>query len=321
MIKEKNVLVTGCAGFIGSNLCEALVNKGWNVVGLDNLMSGYRKNIEALEQKDNFKFVWADVREYEQVNKIIKENNIKYITHQAARGSVPKSVEDPILTNDINISGTLNVLWAAKENNVERVVCAISSAVYGDTPTLPKVETMPYLPLSPYAVTKVTKEIYCRTFFELYGLKTIGLRYFNVYGRRQDPNGDYAAVIPRWITKAFAGEDLPINGDGKQTRDFTYIDDVIQANIKGLECENNEAFGKGFNIGYSDHVDIKTLAENIIEATNSDSKIIFGEPRKGDIQDSYADINLAKNLLNYDPKTSLEDGLKKTIEWYENREK
>jgi len=318
MNKQKNVLVTGCAGFIGSNLCEALVKKGWNVVGIDNLMTGYRKNIEHLEKHKRFQFIWADVRNYEQINKIIKENKIKYITHQAARGSVPKSVEDPILTNDINVGGTLNILWAAKQNKAQRVVCAISSAVYGDTPTLPKIETMPYAPLSPYAVTKVTKEVYLEVFFELYGLKTIGLRYFNVYGRRQDPNGDYAAVIPRWITKAFNNEKLPINGDGKQTRDFTYIDDVIQANIKGLECQNRKAFGKGFNIGYSDHVDIKTLAENIIEATNSKSKIVYGEPRKGDIQDSYADINLAKELLGYQPRTSLKNGLKKTIEWYKD---
>lgn len=313
---KKNVLVTGCAGFIGSNICEELVERGWNVVGVDNLMAGYRKNIEHLEVKDNFKFVWADVRNYEDIDRVIKENGITHITHQAARGSVPKSVENPILTNDININGTLNVLWAAAQNKVEKVVCAISSSVYGNTPTLPKVETMPYSPLSPYALTKVAKEMYCKMFFELYGLKTIGLRYFNVYGRRQDPNGDYAAVIPRWITKALKNEDLPINGDGKQTRDFTYIEDVVSANILALECENAEAFGRGFNIGYSDRIDITTLAENIIEATASDSKIIFGAPRKGDVQDSYADIGLAKNLLGYDPKTSVSEGLKKTMDWY-----
>lgn len=313
----KNVLVTGCAGFIGSNICEKLVEKGWNVVGIDNLMTGFKKNIEHLEQKENFKFIWADIRNYADVERIIRENEIKYITHQAARGSVPKSVEDPILTNEINVNGTLNVFWAAKENNVEKVVCAISSSVYGDTPVLPKVETMPYNPLSPYALTKVAKEMYCKTFFDLYKLKTIGLRYFNVYGKRQDPNGDYAAVIPRWITKALKGEDLPINGDGKQTRDFTYIDDVVAANILALECEKEEAFGRGFNIGFSDKIDITTLAKNIIEITNSNSKIIFGEPRKGDIQDSYADINLARNILGYNPKVSVESGLKKTLDWYQ----
>lgn len=313
---QKNVMVTGCAGFIGSNLCEELVGRGWNVVGVDNLMSGYRKNFEHLEKKSNFQFIWADVRDFKGIEATIRENKITHISHQAARGSVPKSVEDPILTHEINTNGTLNVMWAATQNGVERFVCAISSSVYGDTPTLPKVETMPYSPLSPYAITKVAKEMYCKTFFELYGLKTVGLRYFNVYGKKQDPNGDYAAVIPRWITKAFKNEDLPINGDGKQTRDFTFIEDVVNANILALECKNSEAFGRGFNIGYSGRIDIKTLAENIIEATGSKSKIVFGEPRKGDIQDSYADIALAKNLLGYIPTTSLSEGLKKTMEWY-----
>lgn len=313
---KKNVLVTGCAGFIGSNICEKLVSDGWNVVGIDNLMTGYRKNIQQLEKKENFKFIWADVRNLNDVDRIIKDNNIKYITHQAARGSVPKSVEDPILTHEINTNGTLNVFWAAHQNKVEKVVCAISSSVYGNTPTLPKVETMPYNPMSPYALSKVCKEMYCKMFFELYGLNTIGLRYFNVYGKRQDPMGDYAAVIPRWITKALNNEDLPINGDGKQTRDFTYIEDVVSANILALECENLEAFGKGFNIGYSSKIDITTLAENIIKATGSKSKIVFGEPRKGDIQDSYADINLAKNLLGYSPATSIDEGLKKAMDWY-----
>lgn len=317
---KKSVLVTGCAGFIGSNICERLVNEGWDVVGIDNLMAGHRKNIAHLEKKDNFKFIWADIRNYEDIDTIIREHGITHITHQAARGSVPKSVEDPILTHEINTNGTLNVLWAAHQNKVEKVVCAISSSVYGNTPTLPKVETMPYNPMSPYALTKVTKEMYCKMFFELYDLKTIGLRYFNVYGRRQDPNGDYAAVIPRWITKALNNEDLPINGDGKQTRDFTYIDDVVSANVLALECENSEAFGKGFNIGYSDKIDITTLAENILKATESSAQIAFGPPRRGDIQDSYADIGMAKNLLGYNPMMSIGEGLKKTLEWYrENR--
>lgn len=314
--KQKNVLVTGCAGFIGSNICEQLVTDGWNVIGIDNLMTGYRKNIEHLEKRDTFTFIWADVRNYAEIDKIIKEHQITHITHQAARGSVPKSVENPILTNEINVSGTLNVLWSAVENKVDKVVCAISSAVYGNTEILPKVETMPYNPLSPYAITKVAKEMYCKAFFDLYGLKTVGLRYFNVYGRRQDPNGDYAAVIPRWITKALRNEDLPINGDGKQTRDFTYIDDVVNANILALECENDEAFGRGFNIGYSGRIDITTLAENIIEATASRSAIVFGEARKGDIQDSYADITLAQELLGYQPETSVSQGLEKTMSWY-----
>ncbi len=313
---KKNILITGCAGFIGSNLAEYLVKEDWNVVGVDNLMTGYRKNIKHLEKEKNFRFIWGDVRDFKFVDEIIKKYEIEFISHQAARGSVPKSVEDPLLTNDINIGGTLNILEASRNNGVKKVVCAISSSVYGDTPTLPKVESMPYSPLSPYAVTKMTKEVYLNVFYKLYGLKTIGLRYFNVYGRRQDPNGDYAAVIPRWISRALAGKDLLVNGDGEQTRDFTYIDDVIQANIKGLTCENNDAFGRGYNIGYSSHVDIKTLAEKIIDITDSKSRIVFGPPRKGDIRDSYADITLAKKMLGYNPQTDLENGLKKTVEWY-----
>ncbi len=316
LMNNKTVLVTGCAGFIGSNLCEELVSRGWNVIGLDNLMTGYRHNISHLETKDNFKFIWGDVRNIDSLRTILQEQKVTHISHQAARGSVPKSVEDPILSNEINVTGTLNLLWAAKEAGVQKFVCAISSSVYGNTPTLPKVETMPYNALSPYAITKATKEMYCTAFYNLYALPTIGLRYFNVYGRRQDPNGDYAAVIPRWITKAFAHEDLPMNGDGKQTRDFTYIDDVVEANILALETENEQAFGKGMNIGYSGRIDITTLAENILKLTNSKAKIAYSPARKGDVQDSYADVSLAKNLLGYDPQTDIKEGLKKTIEWY-----
>lgn len=317
MHTEKKVLVTGCAGFIGSNLSEALVERGWQVVGLDNLMTGYRKNIEHLEGKENFTFIEGDIRDRGLLETLFREHAITHVSHQAARGSVPKSVEDPILSNEINVTGTLNLLWTAKENNIQKFVCAISSSVYGNTPTLPKVETMPYNALSPYAITKAAKEMYCKAFYELYGLPTIGLRYFNVYGRRQDPNGDYAAVIPRWISKALNNEDLPINGDGKQTRDFTYIDDVVAANILALETENSEAFGRGFNIGYSGRADITTLANNILELTHSEAKIVYTPPRKGDVQDSYADINLAKKLLGYNPQVSLSDGIQKTIEWYQ----
>lgn len=320
MKKEKTVLVTGCAGFIGSNLSEALVEKGFQVVGLDNLMTGYRKNIAHLEEKENFTFLEGDIRDRAFLETIFDEHQITHVSHQAARGSVPKSVEDPILSNDINVTGTLNLLWIAKEHQVERFVCAISSSVYGDTPTLPKVETMPYNALSPYAITKATKEMYCKAFYTLYGLPTIGLRYFNVYGRRQDPNGDYAAVIPRWITKALRNEDLPINGDGKQTRDFTYIDDVVEANILALETPNTEAFGKGMNIGYSGRENITELAQSILKLTNADAKIVYSPARKGDIRDSFADITLAETILNYKPQVSLTEGIQKTIAWYQRAE-
>lgn len=312
----KNILVTGCAGFIGSNLCETLVEKGWNVIGIDNLMNGYRKNIEHLENNPNFKFIRVDIKNYEDIKNIIKDNNIKYISHQAARGSVPKSVENPILTHEINTLGTLNILWAATQNNVEKVVCASSSSIYGDSPTLPKKEDMNYNPLSPYATTKVLKEMYLNNFYNLYGLKTIGLRYFNVYGRRQDPKGDYAAVIPKWITAALKNEDLLITKEGNQTRDFTYIDDVVHANIQALENENLDVFGKSYNIAYSDKTYLKDLAEIIIKETESNSKIKLIEARKGDIKDSYADISRAQKKLNYMPKTSIRAGVKKTIQWY-----
>lgn len=312
----KNVLITGCAGFIGSNIAEELLKRGDIVVGFDNMMSGFEKNLDVLRKFENFKFIWGDIRDIDSLNKVIKEEDITHISHQAARGSVTKSVENPILTHDINITGTLNVLWAAKENSVEKIVCAISSSVYGDTPILPKVETMNFNTMSPYAVTKAACEMYVKVFYELYGLKTIGLRYFNVYGKRQDPNGDYAAVIPRWISKALKNEDLPLNGTGIQTRDFTFIEDIVQLNIKSLDCENSEAFGKGYNGAYGHQISIKELAETIISVTNSKSEIEMVDARKGDIQDSYADVNLAKKYLGYKPKFSMEEGLKKTIAWY-----
>ncbi len=312
----KKILVTGCAGFIGSNICEELIKQGNEVVGIDNLMTGFKKNIINLEKNPKFKFIWADIRDYNTINEIISKEEITHISHQAARGSVPKSVENPLLSNEINVTGTLNILWAAKENNVENVVCAISSSVYGNTPTLPKIETMPTDPISPYAITKATCEMYCKIFYQTYGLKTIGLRYFNVYGKKQDPNGDYAAVIPRWISKAINNEDLPLNGEGNQTRDFTFIEDVVQANIKALETKNEKAFGKGYNIAYGHRISIKELAKIIIKVTESESNIVKAPGRKGDILDSFADVELAKKNFGYNPENSMEDGLNKTIKWY-----
>jgi UDP-N-acetylglucosamine 4-epimerase len=312
----KTILITGCAGFIGSNLAEELLKRGDKIIGFDNLMTGHKKNIEKLEKYENFEFVWGDIRDLNSLNVIIKKYQITHISHQAARGSVPKSVENPILTHDINITGTLNILWSAKENNIGKVVCAISSSVYGNTPILPKIEDMNYNPLSPYAVTKSTCEMYCKVFYEIYGLKTIGLRYFNVYGKRQDPNGDYAAVIPKWIKSAKNNKELLLNGEGNQTRDFTFIEDIVQLNIKALDSQNSEAYGKGFNGAYGHQISIKELAEIIIKVTKSTSKILTVPERKGDIQDSFADINLAKDLLGYKPQFSMEKGLDKTIKWY-----
>lgn len=314
----KNVLVTWVAWFIGSNLAEKLVELWYNVVWIDNLMTGHKQNIKNLLNKDNFTFIWEDIRNKDWLDKIVKDYNIQYISHQAARGSVPKSVENPILTNDININGTLNILEVAKNNKLKKVVVAISSSVYGDTPELPKVETMPYNPLSPYATTKVTKEIYCKNFWQLYWLPTIWLRYFNVYWRRQDPNGDYAAVIPRWIYKALKNEDLPLNWEGNQTRDFTYIDDVIQANIKALETENEEAFWKWYNICYGQQISIKELWEKIIKVTGSKSKLIKAPARKWDIKDSYWDWSLANKMFWYKPEFDMEKWFKETVAWYKD---
>jgi len=313
----KKILITGVAWFIGSNLAQALVEKWWSVIWIDNFSTWHKQNIVPLVWNDNFTFIEGDIRNKETIDWIIKKERIEYISHQAARGSVPKSVENPILTNEINIDGTLNILSSAKENNLKKVVVAISSSVYGDTPQLPKVESMEYNPMSPYATTKVTKEIYCKNFWELYDLPTIWLRYFNVYGRRQDPNGDYAAVIPRWIYKAMDNQNLPLNWEWTQTRDFTYIDDVIQANIQALETSNTKAYGRWFNICYHQQISIRQLAKEIIIATKSTSEIIGAPARKWDIQDSYGDYSQAKDAFWYQPQFDMKQGLQHTIEWYQ----
>lgn len=307
------ILLTGCAGFIGSNILERLLQEGHFVVGIDNFDTGHKENIADFLGNQNFKFIEGDIRNLNLLDKIIKEYNIKYISHQAARGSVPKSIVDPITTNSVNIEGTLNVLFAAKNHDIKKVVVAISSSIYGDTPELPKKESMPYNPKSPYAITKVSKDLYCKNFFELYGLKTIGLRYFNVYGRKQDPSGPYAAVIPKFILSALTGHPLEIYGDGEQTRDFTFIEDVVDSNILALE---KDIGGISVNIAYGKSVTINHLAEKIKMITNSKSEILHKIPRKGDIKDSLADISLAKKYLGYNPKFNLDKGLKETINWY-----
>lgn len=310
------VLVTWCAGFIGSNIVERLVADGVRVIGLDNLDTGHYKNIAEHEWKNNFVFYKEDIRNLDAVDAIIKKEWVTHISHQAARGSVPKSIENPLLTNDINVNGTLNILWLAHQNKLKKVVCAISSSVYGDTPMLPKEESMPYNPISPYALTKMTNEVYCNLFYKIYGLPTIGLRYFNVYGRRQDPDGPYAAIIPRWIACALSGQDLELNGEGKQTRDFTYIDDVVDANILALTCDNTDAFGKGMNICFAERTSIRELGQVIIDAVNASSHIVPAPARKWDIQDSLGDYSRAHNMIGYTPKTNIAQWIKKTIEWY-----
>ncbi|MEK6776580.1 MAG: SDR family oxidoreductase [bacterium] len=308
------VLVTGGAGFIGSNLAERLILDGHQVTVYDDLSSGRIGNLQGVQAHPNFTWVQGSILDRDRLANLIREHGIEFISHQAARPSVSRSVENPLATNEVNVTGTLNVLKAAVDHNVKKVVVAISSSVYGDTPELPKRETMPYNPQSPYAVSKVTKELYLKVFHGVYGLDTVGLRYFNVYGRKQDPKSDYAAVIPKFITAALKGEDLSIEGDGEQTRDFTYIDDVVEANMAGFT--HDKASGRSFNIAYGARISILDLARNIIKITDSRSQIIFKQKRKGDIRHSLADISYAGEYLDYRPKYDLERGLARTVDWY-----
>ncbi len=310
-----NVLITGGAGFIGSNLAERLIGDGHRVIVFDDLSTGRMENLEAVKDHPEFTFVHGTILKPVHLAEVIQAYQIESISHQAARPSVSRSVEDPLATNEANVTGTLNVLKAASDAGIRKVVVAISSSVYGDTPQLPKKESMPYNPQSPYAVSKVAKELYLKVFHEVYGLDTVGLRYFNVYGRRQDPQSDYAAVVPKFVTAALKGEDLSVEGDGKQTRDFTYIDDVVDANLAGFE--HPKAAGGSFNIAYGQRISILELAEMIIALTGSNSKIVFKEKRKGDIRHSLADISYAGEYLGYRPKYDLEKGLAETIGWYE----
>lgn len=312
------VLVTGCAGFIGSNIVEKLLVLGHKVIGIDNLMTWFYKNIAPFENNSNFIFYKEDIRNISFLEFIFQKENITHVCHQAARGSVPKSIEDPILTNDINITGTLNILWISHKHNVKKCVCAISSSVYGDTPELPKIESMPYNPISPYALTKVTNEMYCKLFYEIYGLPTIWLRYFNVYWKRQDPNGSYAAIVPRWIQKSLNNENLELNWEWLQTRDFTYIDDVVDANILALFTENEDAYWKGMNICYNERIAIKELWNVILKTTKSSGILTHANVRKWDIQDSLGDFSLAHTLIWYTPKTDISVWIRHTLDWYKN---
>ncbi len=311
-----NVLITGGAGFIGSNLAERLIHDGHHVAVYDDLSTGRLDNLKEIMDHPNFTFIEGTLLERIHLGEVIEDLEIQAISHQAARPSVARSVENPLATNEVNVTGTLNLLKTASDCGVKKVVVAISSSVYGDTPELPKKETMPYNPQSPYAVSKVTKELYLKVFHEVYGLHAVGLRYFNVYGRRQDPQSDYAAVIPKFVTAALRGEDLPIEGDGEQTRDFTYIDDVVDANIAGFS--HDEAAGRSFNIAYGSRISILELANKIIEITQSESKITFKPQRKGDVRHSLADISYAGEYLGYRPRFDLGNGLKETIGWYKD---
>jgi UDP-N-acetylglucosamine 4-epimerase len=314
------ILVTGGAGFIGSNLCEYFLGKGHSVTCLDNFATGHRHNIEHLFLNNNFKLIEGDIRNIEDCKKATL--NIDYVMHQAALGSVPRSIVDPITSNDVNVSGFLNMLVASRDNGVKRFVFAASSSTYGDSESLPKVEDVIGKPLSPYAITKYVNELYADIFSKTYGLETIGLRYFNVFGRKQDPNGAYAAVIPKFVMQLMKNESPVINGDGNFSRDFTYIDNVIQMNELAITTQNSNAINTVYNTAFGDRVTLNEMVHYLkkylseFDSSIADVEIIYGPNRAGDIPHSLASIEKAKELLNYNPKYSFKDGLKEAVKWY-----
>lgn len=306
-------LVTGGAGFIGSNLCEVLLSKGYFVRCLDDLSTGKQENIDLFLQNERYEFIKGDIKNYETC--LAACEGVDYVLHQAAWGSVPRSIEMPLFYCMNNITGTVNLLEAARLCGVKKFVYASSSSVYGDEPNLPKREGIEGNRLSPYAVSKFADEEWARQYTLHYGLETYGMRYFNVFGRRQDPNGAYAAVIPRWLKLLIDGKRPTINGDGTQSRDFTYIDNVIEANLKAC-CAPKEAAGQAYNIAYGGQVDLKQLFSVLVTALGLDIEPIFGPPRVGDVLHSNADISKARKLLGYDPDYSFEQGIQLAIDWY-----
>ena len=319
-LSNKKILVTGGAGFIGSNLCQALLEKGNQVICMDNFATGKRENIKEFLEDPNFTLHEADIRKLEDCLKATKD--VDYVLHQAALGSVPRSIKDPITSNEVNVSGFLNMLVASRDNGVKRFVFAASSSTYGDSESMPKVEDIIGKPLSPYAITKYVNELYADIFSKSYGLETIGLRYFNVFGRKQDPNGAYAAVIPKFVSQLMKGESPVINGDGNYSRDFTYIDNVIEANLLSLVTTNGKAINTVYNVAYGDRNTLNDLMGYLKEYLSEfDSKIlnvdvIYGPNRAGDIPHSHASVDKAKELLNYNPEFSLQQGLKEAVKWY-----
>ncbi|MFA5540266.1 MAG: SDR family oxidoreductase [Bacteroidales bacterium] len=320
MIKEKKILVTGGAGFIGSNLVEELLRLGNTVTCLDNFATGKRENIQPFLSNPNFTLIEGDIRDLETCRKAVK--NQEYVLHEAALGSVPRSINDPITTNDVNISGFLNMLVASRDEGIKRFVYAASSSTYGDSKALPKVEDKIGKPLSPYAITKYVNELYADVFAKTYGIECIGLRYFNVFGRRQDPNGAYAAVIPLFVKKFITHESPVINGDGEFSRDFTYVDNVVQMNLRALTTTNSEAVNQVYNTAFGERTTLNQLVEYLKEYLSAYDKeianveVLHGPNRAGDIPHSLANVDKAKTLLNYNPKFSMRQGLKQACDWY-----
>ena len=314
------ILVTGGADFIGSNICDVLIKNGNKVTCLDNLATGKKKNINHLINHPNFNFFEGDIRDLSTCQQACE--NCDFVLHQAALGSVPRSINNPITSNEVNVTGFLNLLVAAKDSGVKRFVYAASSSTYGDSKNMPKVEDIIGKPLSPYAITKYVNELYADIFSKTYGLETIGLRYFNVFGKRQDPNGAYAAVIPKFVMQLMRYESPTINGDGSYSRDFTYIDNVVQMNIRSLMVEDAKALNTVYNVAYGERTNLNELIGLLKEYLSTfDSKIKevnvnYGPTRKGDVPHSLASVDKARNLMGYYPEFDIKKGLKKAVEWY-----
>lgn len=319
-MSKSKILITGGAGFIGSNLCEYFLSEGHTVVCLDNFATGHRHNLDGFLNHENFTLAEGDIRNLSDCENAVK--GMDYVLHQAALGSVPRSINDPITTNDVNVSGFLNMLVASRDAGIKRFIYAASSSTYGDSPSLPKVEDVIGKPLSPYAITKYVNELYAEIFGKTYGLETIGLRYFNVFGRKQDPNGAYAAVIPKFVMQLMKHESPVINGDGNFSRDFTYIDNVIQMNELAMKVENPEAVNTVYNTAFGDRNTLNDLVGYLkkylseFDTSIAEIPIIYGPNRAGDIPHSLASIEKAKRLLNYNPKFSIEEGLNEAVKWY-----
>ncbi|MEO5908973.1 MAG: SDR family oxidoreductase [Ginsengibacter sp.] len=316
-LNKLSFLVSGGAGFIGSHIAEYLLKNGAGKVRvIDNFANGFQSNLDVLSGYDGFEFVEGDIRNIENCRKVCE--GIDYVSHQAALGSVPRSIKDPSNTNDVNVSGFVNILKSSVENNVKQFVYASSSSVYGDEPTLPKKEDRIGNCLSPYAVSKRADELYADVFSRAYHIPVLGFRYFNIFGPRQDPDGPYAAVIPLFVKAIMNHTSAFINGDGEQTRDFTFVENAVQINVKGMLSTNEEAKNKVYNVAVGENYSVNFLYNSIKEYLQSDIEAVHREPREGDIRNSLADISLAKSLLNYQPTTKFTTGLIKTIEYFKD---
>ncbi|MEH0158131.1 SDR family oxidoreductase [Limibacter armeniacum] len=320
ILSGTSVLVTGGAGFIGSNLIERLLEQDNKVVCLDNFSTGKRENVSSFLNNPNFQLIEGDIRNPEDCQKAVE--GVEFVLHQAALGSVPRSINDPKTTNDVNITGFLNMLTAAKDAGVRRFVYAASSSTYGDHPGLPKVEDRIGNPMSPYAITKYVNELYAKVFSDIYGIETIGLRYFNVFGRKQDAEGAYAAVIPKFVKAMIKGESPVINGDGYNSRDFTYIDNIIQVNQLAALTENPDAVNTVYNVACGENTNLNELYEILVkyleefEPEVKSLKASYGPPRQGDVKHSLASIDKAKELLGYQPSHTFEEGIRESVHWY-----